>query len=107
MASPSSLPTAEHFCLRRRQLWFYLRLPQVGACTSIFTLPALGSIFDIIFMHPASFLSHINAGPFITVARYLFVAAALYAFWHQFHDPILQMLPIRSLQRQYYPPDTP
>lgn len=66
-----------------------------------------GSIFDIIFMRPASFMSHIKAGPFITVARYLFVAAALYAFWHQFHDPILQMIPIRSPQRQYYPPDTP
>ncbi|KAG2035202.1 hypothetical protein BDR03DRAFT_962926 [Suillus americanus] len=66
-----------------------------------------GSIFDIIFMRPASFFSRIKAGPFITLARYLFVAAALYAAWHQFHDPILQMLPIRSPQRQYYAPDTP
>jgi SUN domain-containing protein 1/2 len=66
-----------------------------------------GSIFDIIFMRPASFFSHIKVGPFITVARYLFVAAALYAAWHQFHDPILQILPIRLSQRQYYAPDTP
>ncbi|KAG2125365.1 hypothetical protein DEU56DRAFT_983275 [Suillus clintonianus] len=66
-----------------------------------------GSIIDIIFMRPAAFFSHINAGPFITLARYLFVAAALYAVWHQFHDPILQMLPIRSPQRTYYAPDTP
>lgn len=66
-----------------------------------------GSIFDIIFMRPASFFSRIKAGPFITFARYLFVAAALYATWHQFYDPILQMLPIRSPQRQYYAPDTP
>jgi hypothetical protein len=36
---PPSLPTAEHFCLRRRQLWFYLRLPQAGAGTSIFFVP--------------------------------------------------------------------
>lgn len=66
-----------------------------------------GSIFDIIFMRPASFFSRIKAGPFITLARYLFVAAALYATWHQFYDPILQMLPIRSPQRQYYAPDAP
>ncbi|KAG2070788.1 hypothetical protein BDR04DRAFT_1142625 [Suillus decipiens] len=79
----------------------------------IITLVALvlgrifGSIFDIIFIRPASFFSQIKAGPFITLARYLFVAAALYAIWYQFHNPILQMLPIRSPQRQYYAPDTP
>ncbi|KAG2113413.1 uncharacterized protein F5147DRAFT_650355 [Suillus discolor] len=28
---PSSLPTVDYFCLRRRQVWFYLRLPQAGA----------------------------------------------------------------------------
>ncbi|KAG2747181.1 hypothetical protein P692DRAFT_20875796 [Suillus brevipes Sb2] len=32
---PPSLPTAEHFCLRRRQLWFYWRLPQAGALESL------------------------------------------------------------------------
>ncbi|KAG2149118.1 uncharacterized protein EDB93DRAFT_1225957 [Suillus bovinus] len=66
-----------------------------------------GSIFDIIFMRPASFFSRIKAGPFVTLARYLFVAASLYALWYQFYDPILQVLPIRSPQRQYYAPDTP
>lgn len=67
----------------------------------------LGSIFDIIFMRPAAFVSSIKTGPFITLAKYLFLAAAFYAAWHQLHDPILQMLPIRSPQRQYYAPDTP
>ncbi|KAG1728649.1 hypothetical protein EDB19DRAFT_1745968 [Suillus lakei] len=79
----------------------------------IFALLALvlgrifGSIFEIIFMRPAALFSRIKAGPFITLAKYLFVAAALYATWHQFHDPILRVLPIRLPQRQYYAPDTP
>ncbi|KIK34506.1 hypothetical protein CY34DRAFT_17681 [Suillus luteus UH-Slu-Lm8-n1] len=37
----SLLLTAEHFYLRRSQLWFYLCLPQVGACTSIFLSPSV------------------------------------------------------------------
>ncbi|KAG2118647.1 uncharacterized protein F5147DRAFT_767413 [Suillus discolor] len=36
-----SLPTADNFCLRRRQLWFYMCLPQAGACMSMPVCPSL------------------------------------------------------------------
>jgi SUN domain-containing protein 1/2 len=67
----------------------------------------LGSIFDIIFMRPVAFFSNLKAGPFITLAKYLFLAGAIYTAWHQLHEPILQMLPARSPQYSYYAPDTP
>lgn len=67
----------------------------------------LGSTFDIIFMRPAAFFSSIEPGPFITLGKYIILAAAIYAAWHQFRDPIFQMLPARSPRYPYYAPDTP
>jgi len=67
----------------------------------------LGSIFDIIFMRPVAFFSSLQARPFISWGKYIFLAAAIYAAWHQLYYPILQMLPARSPQYPYYAPDTP
>ncbi|OJA11589.1 hypothetical protein AZE42_01956, partial [Rhizopogon vesiculosus] len=57
----------------------------------------LGSIFDIIFMRPVTFLFSMNARQFIPFGIFLFLAAAIYT----------TRLPAHSPQYPYYAPDTP
>ncbi|KAG6332918.1 hypothetical protein ID866_6171 [Astraeus odoratus] len=67
----------------------------------------LGSVVDVLFQKPIALISNIPAAPLIFLSKLAFVGLAIYIAWFKLYDPLIELLPSRTVHQPYYAPDAP